>query len=63
MAFRWKKFGQWVLLALGLIVLGTFLLMGVPGMFIYLVWQVLLNAIFTREVIAEPPVGGALLKE
>jgi hypothetical protein len=61
MAFRWKKFGQWVLLALGLIVLGTFLLMGVPGMFIYLVWQVLLNAIFTREVIAEPPVGGGAM--
>jgi hypothetical protein len=28
MAFRWKRFAQWVLLALGLIVLGTFLLMG-----------------------------------
>lgn len=60
MAFRWKIFGRWLLVALGLIVLGTFLLMGVPGMFVYLVWQVLLNAIFNREVIAEPPVGGGL---
>lgn len=60
MAFRWNKFGQWVLFALGLIVIGTFLLMGVPGMFVYLVWLVLLNAIFTREVIAEPAEGGGL---
>ncbi len=58
--FRWKRFGQWVLVALGLIVLGTFLLMGVPGMFVYLVWQVLLNVIFQRVVIAEPPEGGGM---
>jgi hypothetical protein len=60
MAFRWKRFGQWVLLALGLIVLGTFLMMGVPGMFVYLIWFVLLNAIFTREVITDPGQGGGL---
>ena len=60
MAFRWKRFGQWVLLALGLIVLGTFLLMGVPGMFVYLGWLVLLNAIFNREVITDPGQGGGL---
>lgn len=60
MAFRWKRFGQWVLLALGLIVLGTFLLMGGPGMIIYLVWLVLLNVTFQREVISEPPEGGGL---
>jgi hypothetical protein len=57
MAFSWESFARWVLLALGLIGLGTFLLMGLPGIFVYLVWQVLLNAIFTHEVIAEPPVG------
>lgn len=34
--------------------------MGVPGLFVYLLWQVLLNAIFQREVIAEPVVGGGL---
>jgi len=60
MAFRWEIFGRWVLLALGLIVLGTFLLMGVPGMFVYLIWLLLLNGTFQREVIAEPPEGGGL---
>ena len=60
MAFRWKRFGQWVLVAVGVIVLGTFLLMGVPGMFVYLIWLLLLNVTFQREVIAEPPEGGGL---
>ncbi len=60
MAFRWTRFGQWVLLALGLIVLGAFLMMGVPGIFVYLIWQVLLNAIFQRVVIVKPPEGGGM---
>ncbi len=52
MAFRWKKLGWWVILAIGLALLGL-LLMGLPGVFVYRVWQELLNGIFQREVIAK----------
>ncbi len=52
MAFRWKKLGWWVILAIGLALLGL-LLMGLPGAFVYMVWQGLLNGIFQREVIAK----------
>jgi hypothetical protein len=53
MAFRWEKFGWWVCLALGLAGLGSFLLVGLPGVFVYVGWQALLNVIFQREVIAK----------
>ncbi len=53
MAFRWGIFGWWVCLALVLAGLGSFLLVGLPGAFVYVGWQALLNVIFQREVIAK----------
>lgn len=53
MAFRWGIFGWWVCLALVLAGLGSFLLVGLPGVLVYVGWQALLNVIFQREVIAQ----------
>ncbi|MEO1210174.1 MAG: hypothetical protein AAFX78_11590 [Cyanobacteria bacterium J06638_20] len=52
MGFRWIDFFVWIVVALGLIGV-HFLLLGIPGAIAYEGWQVVLNNLFQREVIAD----------
>jgi hypothetical protein len=51
MQFRWTTFRRWLLVSLILIFMGLALL-GIPGILFYEGWQIVLNTIFQREMIA-----------